>query len=73
MVEFDAGRVIAWRHVAGHVWRWEFADLGAGRTRVTETFDPRPSPLRAAIARFGTSNAAGIEATLRQLQERFGG
>lgn len=72
VVEFENQRRLAWRHVAGHVWRWELTDLGSGRTLVTETFDPRPSPLRAAIARAGAGNAVGIEATLRRLQERFG-
>jgi uncharacterized protein YndB with AHSA1/START domain len=72
VVEFETDRRIAWQHIAGHIWRWELTDLGDGRTRVTETWDPRPSPLRSVISRMRSANAAGIEATLRGLQERFG-
>lgn len=71
VVEFEQDRLIAWRHIAGHVWRWELADLGGGRTRVTETWDPRPSPLRRVVSRMASVNARGIEATLRGLQDRF--
>lgn len=72
VVEFEQDRLIAWRHIAGHIWRWELTDLGGGRTRVTETWDPRPSPLRRVVSRMGPANVTGIEATLRGLQERFG-
>lgn len=72
VVEFDTDRLIAWQHIAGHIWRWELTDLGGGRTRVTETWDPRPSPLRSVISRMAPANAQGIEATLRGLQNRFG-
>lgn len=37
VVEFEPGRLIAWRHFAGHRWRYELADLPDGSTRVTET------------------------------------
>lgn len=73
VVAYDTDRVIAWRHAVGHVWRWELAPGVPGTTVVTETFDPRPSPLRPLIARAGSGNAAGIEATLGRLQERFSG
>ncbi len=73
VVDFDTDRLIAWRHAAGHVWRWQLAAGAPGTTVVTETFDPRPSPLRPLIARAGSGNGAGIEATLRRLQERFPG
>lgn len=45
VVEFDEGRRIAWKPSEvdspqpGHLWRWEFDDLGDGRTRVTHTYD----------------------------------
>ncbi len=73
ITEFDTDRRIAWRHVAGHVWRWTLTPQGPGATLVTETFDPRPSPLRGPLAQAGSANAVGIEATLRGLQERFPG
>ncbi len=49
--------------------------MGEDRTRVTETFDySRVGPLRArGLEIYGAParNARGIEATLRQLQERW--
>jgi len=73
ITEFDTDRRIAWRHVAGHVWRWTLTPHGPGATLVTETFDPRPSPFRKPLSQVGSTNAVGIEATLRGLQERFPG
>ncbi len=37
--EFDEPRVIAWRHLGRHRWRYELEDLGDAGTSVTETFD----------------------------------
>lgn len=39
VVEFDADRLIAWRHAMGHRWRWQLAPAGDDHTEVTETFD----------------------------------
>ncbi|MGH3639406.1 MAG: SRPBCC family protein [Mycobacterium sp.] len=45
VVEFDEGRLIAWRPSEpgspppGHLWRWELEPLDGGRTRVTHTYD----------------------------------
>jgi uncharacterized protein YndB with AHSA1/START domain len=45
VVEFDEGRLIAWRPAEvgkpppGHLWRWELEPLGADRSRVTHTYD----------------------------------
>lgn len=49
VVEFEDGRRIAWRHAARHRWRYELQSEGEGRTVVTETFDARHAPLRAAL------------------------
>lgn len=38
VVEFDEGRVIAWRHLGHHVWRYELEPVEGG-TKVTESFD----------------------------------
>lgn len=38
VVEFDEGRLIAWRHFGGHRWRYEFTPADGG-TQVTESFD----------------------------------
>src|SRR5947208_1709978 len=45
VVEFEEGRLIAWRHIGRHVWRYELEPQetgpdGAASTVVTETFDP---------------------------------
>jgi len=67
--------VVEWRHPLGHRWRWELTPLTERTTLVTETFDY--SHVGAAKASglklFGSlkQNAAGIEATLRQLQARY--
>jgi uncharacterized protein YndB with AHSA1/START domain len=45
VVEFDEGRLIAWRpsepgkKPPGHLWRWQLEPLDAGRTLVTHTYD----------------------------------
>ena len=45
VVEFDEGRLIAWRpsevgrKPPGHLWRWQLEPLGPARTRVTHTYD----------------------------------
>jgi hypothetical protein len=38
VVEYEADRVIAWRHVGRHRWRYELEPTDEG-TMVTETFD----------------------------------
>lgn len=71
VVEFEADRLIAWRHFSGHRWRWELRDLGDGRTEVTETFDwsTARSPRAIELLGFPSRNRRGIEATLRRLDE----
>ena len=39
VMEFDEGRLIAWRHLGGHRWRYEFEPVSDSSTLVTETFD----------------------------------
>ncbi|MFL6088331.1 MAG: SRPBCC family protein [Mycobacterium sp.] len=45
VVEFEEGRLIAWRpsepgqEPPGHLWRWELEPLSESRTRVTHTYD----------------------------------
>jgi uncharacterized protein YndB with AHSA1/START domain len=45
VVEFDEGRLMAWRpsepgrEPPGHLWRWELEPIGASRTKVTHTYD----------------------------------
>lgn len=45
VVEFEEGRVLAWRpsepgkRPPGHLWRWELEPIDERRTRVTHTYD----------------------------------
>lgn len=39
VVEFEEGKVIAWRHFGHHVWRYQLDSVSDGRTVVTESFD----------------------------------
>jgi uncharacterized protein YndB with AHSA1/START domain len=45
IVEFEEGRLIAWRpsevgcKPPGHLWRWQLEPLSPTRTRVTHTYD----------------------------------
>lgn len=71
--------LIEWRHPFGHHWRWEFAAVSATVTRVTETFDYRDTGALKDLLNyyqrmgFAGRNAAGIEATLTRLRDRYGG
>jgi uncharacterized protein YndB with AHSA1/START domain len=70
VVEFDDGRLIAWRHFYGHRWRYLF-EAGPSGTLVTEQWDARTAwaalPLLA--MRFPERNRAGMQATLVRLAE----
>lgn len=61
--------IVEWRHPQGHHWRWELADIGDGRTRVTETFDYRGNRARGMLRLFGIprSNGVEMEKSLRNL------
>lgn len=73
VVEYDEDRLIAWRHFAGHRWRYELAPEGPERTRVVESFDyARVGPLPLAVLRalrFPARNRDGIRATLPRLED----
>lgn len=70
VVEFEPDRRIAWRHFGRHVWRYELEPVDGG-TRVTETFDWSPAPLRALLdlSWIPRTNARAITATLRRLKD----
>jgi Polyketide cyclase / dehydrase and lipid transport len=69
--------LVEWRHPAGHHWRWEFSAVSPTVTRVTETFDYRNTgPVKDRLRWFELTgfvkrNAAGIEATLTKLRDRY--
>jgi uncharacterized protein YndB with AHSA1/START domain len=69
VVEFDEPRRIAWRHFAGHRWRYLLTPVADG-TLVREEWDPTPVPHLwpyYALSRFPARNRAGMEATLERL------
>ncbi|BBX98894.1 SRPBCC family protein [Mycobacterium lacus] len=69
--------LVEWRHPMGHRWRWEFESLSPTLTRVTETFDYRDAgALKNQLKYYermgyAKGNAAGIEATLAKLRDRY--
>jgi hypothetical protein len=71
VVEFEEGRLIGWRHFAGHIWRYRLEPLGPDSTRVTEEFDPRPSryPRSTRLLGWERRNQRAIEQTLANLVE----
>lgn len=70
VVEFEEGRRIAWRHFGGHVWRYILEPVDAGRTRVTEQFDPTNSrsPWLLKLIRANVRNQQSINSTLERLE-----
>jgi uncharacterized protein YndB with AHSA1/START domain len=70
VVEYEPDRLIAWRHVGGHRWRWELNPVDADTTEVTETFDwsTAPGGLFYPMLGFPDRNLKGMEATLRRLE-----
>jgi uncharacterized protein YndB with AHSA1/START domain len=73
VVEFSENRLIAWRHMGRHIWRWELEPDGDG-TRVTETFDwsTALSPRGLELLGYPQRNARAIQETLARLAERLG-
>ncbi len=69
VVEFEDGKQIGWRHIGQHIWRYELEPVEGG-TKVTETFDWRPSPLPWLLQRqdIPTKNLASMEKTLGRLE-----
>ena len=73
VVEFEEGRLIAWRpsepggDPPGHLWRWTLEPLGDGRTLVTHTYDwtQLTDPSRLARARATTNDK--LDASLERL------
>ncbi len=70
VVEFEEGRLIAWRHFHGHRWRYELEPVPGG-TQVTETFDYSKARTRLGleIGGYPERNLRGMEATLQRLEQ----
>jgi uncharacterized protein YndB with AHSA1/START domain len=75
VVEFDEGRLIAWRPSEvgkpppGHLWRWELEPLADGRTRVTHTYDWTQLTDPTRLERARATTAAKLRASLDRLAE----
>ncbi|PRX51240.1 polyketide cyclase/dehydrase/lipid transport protein [Prauserella shujinwangii] len=71
VVEFEPGRLIAWRHFNGHRWRWRLEPVGEDRTEVTETFDWSTArfPLLLSLSPFPRRNRANMEKSLERLEK----
>lgn len=72
VVEHEPDRLIAWRHVGLHRWRYELAPTNGGGTLVTETWDLShyAAPFRAVLDRlFGKDTQRALEATLVKLKD----
>lgn len=70
VVEFDEPRLIAWRHLGGHRWRYRFEPVEGG-TRVTEEWDARPSKVRVVLKLLGVPGKSrmAIRKTLERLAD----
>jgi hypothetical protein len=75
VTRFEDGRLVEWRSPAGHRWHRELTPLAPTSRRVTETFDYSIVPVLQGkvfeLLGYPRQNAAGIEATLRQLALRY--
>jgi hypothetical protein len=70
VVEFERDRLIAWRHVGPHRWRYELEELPEGGTRVTETFDYSTGfSAFYVLTGMPARNASGIERSLLRLKD----
>lgn len=73
VVEFEEGRVIAWRpsepgsRQPGHLWRWELEPAGPGRTRVTHTYDWTALADEARLERARATTSDRLQASLDRL------
>lgn len=73
VVEFEAGKKIAWCHPGKHRWRWEVEALPKGGSRVTETFDMSTSPIRPALRLMGypKGHQANVEKSVANVAKHF--
>ena len=72
VVEFEEDRLIAWRHVGAHRWRYELTPTADGGTEVTETWDLSPYLLPARLtlgAIFGSRTEQALAATMVKLKQ----
>ena len=70
VVEFEEDRLIAWRHVGKHIWRYRLEPVDGG-TDVTEEFDYRKalSPWFIELMGYPKRNEPEMERTLGRLAD----
>ena len=73
VVEFDEGRLIAWRPAEpgqeppGHLWRWTLEPIDSSRTRVTHTYDWTELTDEGRFARARATTAEKLQGSLDRL------
>ncbi len=73
VVEFDEGRLIAWKPSEpglpqpGHLWRWELEPIDNERTRVTHTYDWTALADEKRLNRARQTSADWLQASLARL------
>ena len=71
VVEYDADRLIAWRHMNPHIWRYELSPTTDGGTQVTETWDlSKCNPIVRGVlsVAFGSKTQKALEGTMVKLK-----
>jgi uncharacterized protein YndB with AHSA1/START domain len=75
VVEFDEGRLIAWRpsepgkEPPGHLWRWQLEALDDSRTLVTHTYDWSRLTDQNRLPRARATTADRLQASIERLAE----
>jgi uncharacterized protein YndB with AHSA1/START domain len=75
VVEFEEGRLIAWRpsepdkEPPGHLWRWQLEPLDDARTLVTHTYDWSRLTDEKRLPRARATTADKLQASLERLGE----
>jgi uncharacterized protein YndB with AHSA1/START domain len=75
IVEFEEGRLIAWRpsergqEPPGHLWRWELEPLDDSRTLVTHTYDWSRLTDEKRLPRARDTTADKLQASIQRLAE----
>lgn len=75
VVEFEEGRLIAWRPAEpgkeppGHLWRWELEPVATSRTRVTHTYDWTRLTDDARLVRARATTPERLQASVDRLAE----
>jgi uncharacterized protein YndB with AHSA1/START domain len=73
VVEFEEGRLIAWKPAepgsapVGHLWRWELEPIDASRTRVTHTYDWTELTDESRLPRARATTADKLQASVDRL------